>query len=109
MIDFRKFALAAYMSTAAIAGGAWPLSAALASESPVVKRGACHVAAAADGSQPKPLSDEAIRTRLIAGGFTQVRSIEREDGCVEAKGLDKDGKRFEVYLHPTTGEIVGRR
>jgi uncharacterized iron-regulated membrane protein len=59
--------------------------------------------------QARALPDDAIRSRLAAAGYTQVRSLGREDGCVEAKGLDKDGKRFEVYVHPTTGEVVGQR
>lgn len=52
------------------------------------------------------LDDAKIKEILSERGFTQVRGLGEEDGCVEAKGLDKDGKRFEVYLHPHTGEIV---
>ncbi|HET8995968.1 MAG TPA: PepSY domain-containing protein [Acetobacteraceae bacterium] len=55
------------------------------------------------------LTDQEIRGKLTAQGFTEIRSIGREDGCVEAKGIDKEGKRFEVYLHPATGEIVSRK
>lgn len=55
------------------------------------------------------LTDQEIRGKLTAQGFTEIRSIGREDGCVEAKGIDKEGKRFEVYMHPATGELVSRK
>lgn len=55
------------------------------------------------------LTDQEIRGKLAAQGYTEIRSIGREDGCVEAKGIDKASKRFEVYLHPATGEIVSRK
>ena len=56
-----------------------------------------------------PLTDQAIRGKLNAQGYTEIRSIGREDGRVEAKCIDKAGKRLEVYLHPATGEIVSRK
>ena len=104
-----RWALAASVITIAAAGGALAVSTTFASESEGTERGACAVKPNADGSTPAALSDADIRGRLTAAGYTQVRSLGREDGCVEAKGLDKDGRRFEVYLHPTTGEIVKQR
>ena len=50
-------------------------------------------------------SNEEIKTMLEKQGY-EVRSVGEEDGCVEAKGLDKDKNRVEVYVHPVTGEIV---
>jgi len=96
-------------SVFALASGAAAISGASASEKEGLERGACAVTAAKDGSKPATLSDAEIRGKLEAAGYTQVRSLGREEGCVEAKGLDKDGKRFEVYLHPTTGEIISQR
>lgn len=55
------------------------------------------------------VSEQQVRQTLTEHGYTNVRGIGAEDGCIEAKGTDKDGKRFEVYLHPATGEIVKTR
>lgn len=52
------------------------------------------------------VSEAQVRQTLASHGYINVRGLGTEDGCIEAKGTDKDGKRFEVYLHPTTGEIV---
>lgn len=93
----------------AVAIGAVAVSGASASENEQSERAACVVTAANGGSNPVTLSDTELRSKLEAAGYSQVRSIGHEGGCVEAKGLDKDGKRFEVYLHPTTGEIVSQR
>ena len=104
-----RWALAASVIAVAAAGGALAVSTTYATESEGSERGACAVKPNADGSTPAALSDEAIRGKLTTAGYTQVRSLGHEDGCVEAKGIDKDGRRFEVYLHPTTGEIVRQR
>ncbi len=64
--------------------------------------------AAKDPAAPK-VSEEQVRQTLAQSGYTNVRGIGTEDGCIEAKGTDSNGKRFEVYLHPTTGEIVKTR
>ncbi len=104
-----RWVLAAGVITLAATGGALAVSGSFASEGENGERGACTLKPAADGSTPAALSDAEIRGRLTAAGYTQVRSLGHEDGCVEAKGIDKDGKRFEVYLHPATGEIVKQR
>jgi hypothetical protein len=62
--------------------------------------------AAKAGVTPVRLDDAKIKEILSERGYTQIRGLGEEEGCVEAKGLDKDGKRFEVYLHPHTGDIV---
>jgi len=62
--------------------------------------------AAKAGVAPVRLDDTKIKEILSEHGYTQVRGLGEEEGCVEAKGLDRNGKRFEVYLHPHTGEIV---
>jgi hypothetical protein len=38
-------------------------------------------------------------------GYTKVR-IGTEHGCYEAHATSKDGKRLEIYLEPTTGQVV---
>jgi hypothetical protein len=53
----------------------------------------------------QPIGQDAIKTMLEQNGY-QVRKMDTEDGCVEMKGLDKAGKRVEVYVHPVSGEIV---
>lgn len=97
------------VSALALIVGVTAIGGALAAGSENAERQACAVTAASDGTKPASLSEAEIRGKLEAAGYTQVRSLGRERGCVEAKGLDKDGKRFEVYLHPTTGEIVSQR
>ena len=89
--------------------GVAAISGASASEKEGAARGACAVTAVKDGNKPVSLTDTELRTKLEAAGYTEVRSLGHEGGCVEAKGLDKNGKRFEVYLHPTTGEIVKKQ
>jgi hypothetical protein len=105
----RSLSLIAAASTLALTLGLVAASGAFASEKEGTERAACVVKAGPDGSKPASLSDGELRGKLEAAGYTQVRSLGHEDGCVEAKGIDKDGKRFEVYLHPTTGDIVSQR
>lgn len=38
-------------------------------------------------------------------GYT-VREVERDDGCYELNVVDANGVRFELDIHPGTGEIV---
>ena len=42
----------------------------------------------------------------IAAGFPDITKMDEEGGCYEAKGLNANGSKFEVYIHPTTLEIV---
>lgn len=51
------------------------------------------------------MSDAALTEKAKSLGY-DVRSIKAEDGCLEAYAIDKDGKRAEVYFHPTTGEVL---
>ncbi|SOD95449.1 PepSY domain-containing protein [Caenispirillum bisanense] len=43
---------------------------------------------------------------MLEGQGYDVRKMDTEDGCIEMKGMDKDGKRVEVYVHPVTAEVV---
>jgi hypothetical protein len=49
--------------------------------------------------------DEA-KAAVIAAGYADITKMDEEDGCYEAKGLNADGSKFEVYIHPTTLAIV---
>ncbi len=61
---------------------------------------ACPVTAAA------MMSKSEMTKSLQDRGYVQVRSLQIHDGCYEAKGLDKAGKRFELEVNGRTGEIV---
>jgi len=52
------------------------------------------------------LSKAAITKSLHERGFTQIRSLSTHNGCYEAKGLDKNGRRFELELNGQTGAVV---
>ncbi len=49
--------------------------------------------------------DEA-KAAAVAAGYADITKMDEEDGCYEAKGLNSDGSKFEVYIHPTTLKIV---
>lgn len=51
---------------------------------------------------------EEVRQMFIDKGY-DVRSVGDEDGCVEVKGFDKDGKRVEIYVDPATGAVVAEK
>ena len=46
-----------------------------------------------------------VSTIATDAGYT-VREVERDDGCYELKVVDANGQRFELDIHPGTGEIV---
>lgn len=50
-------------------------------------------------------ADEA-KQKMIDAGYTDIRKVEMEHGCLEGKGFTDDKKRVEVYVHPVSGEIV---
>lgn len=51
-------------------------------------------------------SVEEAKAVAVAAGYTDITKMDEEDGCYEAKGLNADGSKFEVYIHPTSLEIV---
>ena len=57
-----------------------------------------------DVTEWKPI--EEAQAVAVKAGYTEISKMDKEDGCYEAKGLNSDGTRFEVYIHPTTLEIV---
>jgi hypothetical protein len=58
----------------------------------------------ANVTEKKPV-DEA-KAVAVKAGYADITKMDEEDGCYEAKGLNADGSKFEVYIHPTTLEIV---
>lgn len=62
----------------------------------------CPVRQAADR-----LSIDQVALKLKEQGYT-VHKIEASHGCYEVKATDAKGARIEMYLDPTTAEIVRR-
>ncbi|MBU6499661.1 MAG: PepSY domain-containing protein [Rhodospirillales bacterium] len=56
----------------------------------------------------KMMSRTAMEQSLHARGFTTIRNLSTHNGCYEAKGIDKNGKRFELELAGDTGAIHNR-
>jgi len=52
------------------------------------------------------ISEDKVREIAAAAGYEDIRKVEEEDGCLEAKGMNRDGKKVEVYVHPVSGDIV---
>jgi hypothetical protein len=52
------------------------------------------------------LTKEQVEAKLKEAGYVQIKEIELHSGCYEAKGYDKDGKRFELEINSYTGEIA---
>ena len=57
------------------------------------------------GASGPQLSMNDVVKKAEEQGYT-VRGAEMEDGCWEIYAKDKDGQRYEMYLHPVSGEIV---
>jgi hypothetical protein len=58
----------------------------------------CHVTG-------KIMTPDAMRSSLVARGYTDIRGLSTHNGCYEAKGLDSHGKRFELEVNGATGAI----
>ena len=60
-------------------------------------------------AEARPAEGEAgVLARLREAGYTTVLELEREDGGYEAKVLDADGRRREIYLDASTTARPGR-
>ncbi len=59
------------------------------------------------GTTPRDqwLPEATIKTKVGELGY-EVRKIKAENGCYEVKGVDKNGAKVELYVHPVTAEIV---
>lgn len=51
------------------------------------------------------MSKEAMQKSLVDRGYTQIRSLREHRGCYEAKGIDQNGKRFEIEVNGATGVV----
>jgi hypothetical protein len=51
------------------------------------------------------LTKEQVEAKLKDAGYVQIKEIELHSGCYEAKGLDKNGNRFELEINAYTGKI----
>lgn len=52
------------------------------------------------------MSIETITKSLQDRGYTQIRSLSLHHGCYEAKGIDSNGRRFEIEVSAADGKIV---
>jgi len=73
-------------------------------------------ATAAAGSLGRPcttapqtewLSLEVLQTKVEALGY-KVQKAKLKNACGEIYALDKNGARVELFVDPTSGEIVGQ-
>lgn len=57
--------------------------------------------------QSQWLSIEALKSKVEALGY-KVQKAKLKTACGEMYVLDKNGARVELFLDPTSGDIVGR-
>jgi len=57
--------------------------------------------------QTEWLSLEVLQTKVEALGY-KVRKAKLKNACGEIYALDKNGARVELFVDPTSGEIVGQ-
>lgn len=51
-----------------------------------------------------------MKDKVAALGYRDIRQFKTTSGnCYEIYGLDRNGKKAEVYFNPTNGEIVRAR
>ncbi len=75
---------------------------ALAAVSPALAGPKC-----TDEAKAAWMSEDAMKTRIAAMGYKDIRTFKTTSGnCYEIYGVDKNGKKAEVYFHPVTGAIV---
>ncbi|WP_334175113.1 PepSY domain-containing protein [Pseudoxanthobacter sp.] len=51
-------------------------------------------------------SETDMKALLLKEGYKDIRSLAVKGTCYEVYAKDKDGKRTEVYVDPTTGAVV---
>jgi hypothetical protein len=54
------------------------------------------------------LSLEALKAKAVAQGYS-VRKAKLDKACGEIYVVDGSGARAELFMDPTSGEIVGRK
>lgn len=55
------------------------------------------------------LTDTQAREALGKAGFAQVHALEFDDGVWSAEASATDGLRYELVLHPHSGEVLDRQ
>ena len=55
-----------------------------------------------------PMTKQQVQAQLVSQGYVTVREIKSHGGCYEAKGLDKNGQRFELEVNSFTGKISNK-
>jgi len=56
-----------------------------------------------------PLTAAAVRSRLAAAGYRDIRDLELDDGFWEAEARNAAGRRVDLIVHAWTGEVVHER
>lgn len=59
-------------------------------------------------TEPKAkwMSEPAIKAKIAALGYHDIRSFKVTESCYEIYGSSKENKLVEVYFNPVTGDIV---
>ena len=52
------------------------------------------------------LSEEAMKQKIAADGYTIEKFKVTAGNCYEIYGKDKNGQKAEVYFHPVDGSVV---
>ncbi|MDF3054263.1 MAG: hypothetical protein K0Q74_170 [Gammaproteobacteria bacterium] len=60
-----------------------------------------------DGKKPakKMITALEVATKVEAAGYRSIYKLEADSGKYEVRALDKDGKKVELEIDATTGEI----
>ncbi|MFP5520349.1 MAG: PepSY domain-containing protein [Bdellovibrionia bacterium] len=61
-------------------------------------------------NEPKEkwMSEEAFKAKVQADGYT-INKFKQPGSCYEIYGLDKEGKKVEIYFNPVDGSIVKQK
>ena len=57
-------------------------------------------------SKDKWISESEMKSKIASLGYQAKVFKVTKGNCYEIYGLDKAGKRIEVYFHPITGKVV---
>lgn len=108
---FARLLLAGTLATAllALAAPTGMLPATLTQEHDSEEESHDHSTVEHDSEEPRleqPGDVPDIVQILREAGFSEPYSVEEEHGVIEAKAVGPDGRRYEIYIDPTTGEIL---
>jgi hypothetical protein len=57
-------------------------------------------------SKEKWISESEMKSKISSLGYQMKVFKVTKGNCYEIYGLDKAGKRIEIYFHPITGNVV---